>query len=103
MYMVRDWLLVGKLRDTLHTPLLREYGVGAVLQLCREVTQPDDIASLFLPGVEDGEPLPPAKLDAGVTFIRQQRAAGRTVSWRAGRVLADPCRLLSPRCMKRRG
>jgi hypothetical protein len=79
MHVVRDWLLVGKLRDTLHTPLLREYGVGAVLQLCREVTQPDDIASLFLPGVEDGEPLPPAKLDAGVAFIRQQRAAGRTV------------------------
>jgi hypothetical protein len=68
---VRPWLLVGKLAETLNLDLLNYMGVGAMLQLCQEVTQPG-IVSRFLP-VEDGEPLPcPVLLSDGVRFIRAQ-------------------------------
>jgi hypothetical protein len=77
MDVVRPWLLVGKLAETLNLDLLHYMGVGAMLQLCQEVTQPG-IVSRFLP-VEDGEPLPCAVLSDGVRFIREQKAEGRSV------------------------
>jgi len=74
---VRPWLLVGKLAETLDPPLLREYGVGAMLQFCEAVPQPG-IVHRFL-DVDDGVSLAPAVLDAGVAFVRGQKAEGRTV------------------------
>ena len=77
MYAIRPWLLVGKLRDTLHADVLRGQGVGAMLQLCRAVPQPG-IEALFL-DVEDGEALPEGALARGVSFVREQKADGRNV------------------------
>jgi len=74
---VRPWLLVGKLAETLDPPLLREYGVGAMLQFCEAVPQPG-IVHRFL-DVDDGVSLAPAVLDAVVAFVRGQKAEGRTV------------------------
>lgn len=74
---VRDWLYVGSYRATIDLPLLREHGVGAMLQLAEEVPQPD-ITHLYL-NVNDGEPLPEWALPRGVGFVRAQRAAGNTV------------------------
>ena len=77
MYVIRPWLMVGKLRDTLHADVLREQGVGAMLQLCCAVPQ-SGIASLFL-DVEDGETLPEGALARGVSFVRAQKADGKNV------------------------
>jgi hypothetical protein len=80
---VRPWLYVGKLVETLDGAALRARGIGAMLQLCEEVPQ-EGIVHRYL-DIDDGEPIPPALFDEGVTFLREQRAAGRVVLVACGR------------------
>jgi protein-tyrosine phosphatase len=68
---VRDWLYIGKYRDTLNSAYLRASNIGAMLQLAEPVKQ-EGIISLYLQ-VEDGVPLPPNRLREGVTFIRDRK------------------------------
>ncbi|MFN8375493.1 MAG: dual specificity protein phosphatase [Anaerolineae bacterium] len=77
MIRIRDWLFIGKYRDTTALALLRSYHVGAMLQLAEYVLQPN-IATLYL-NVEDGQPLPHEQLARGIAFVRAQKAQGSTV------------------------
>jgi hypothetical protein len=74
---IRPWLLVGRYAETLDLAGLVGAQVGAMLQLADPALQPG-IAHLFLP-LEDGAPIPPARLRAGVDFARAQRELGRRV------------------------
>jgi protein-tyrosine phosphatase len=74
---IRDWLFVGKYRDTIDKDLLDAYGIDAMLQLAEAVQQPD-ITSLYLP-VEDGQPLPLQLLRQGINFIVEQKERGQLV------------------------
>ncbi len=77
MNRIRDWLYIGKFRDTRDLTLLKMHNIGAMLQLAGNSEQPG-IVTLYLP-VEDGELLPPGKLEQGVAFVREQKAAGKQV------------------------
>ena len=77
MDIVRPWLVIGKLAETLHTEILAQNQIGAMLQLAEAVPQ-EGIASLYVP-VMDGEKLTPEKLQRGVTFVREQKAQGKVV------------------------
>jgi hypothetical protein len=77
MHKIRPWLYIGKYRETADLNTLIAYRINAMLQLAERVNQPG-FASLYIP-VEDGEPLPHDKLRQGVDFVREQRAAGKTV------------------------
>ncbi len=77
MHRIRPWLYVGKYRETADLNMLSVYHIQAMLQLAEKVEQPG-IASLYIP-VDDGVPLSPEKLRQGVDFVRQQKAAGKTV------------------------
>jgi hypothetical protein len=74
---VRPWLVIGKLAETLHTEILTLNQISAMLQLAEAVPQPG-IASLYVP-VRDGEILTPEKLRRGVDFVREQKALGNVV------------------------
>ena len=77
MRQITDNLFVGRYRDTVNLTLLRAHNIGATLQLAARIEQPG-IEVLYL-DVEDGEPLPAEKLHQGVSFVRDQLAAGRRV------------------------
>jgi protein-tyrosine phosphatase len=77
MNLIRPWLYLGKYRDTLDGSLLEASGVGAMLLLSEDVSQPG-IISLYL-GVEDGVPLASDLLKEGLDFVAQQKRAGRAV------------------------
>ncbi len=77
MNSIRDWLIIGKFRDTRSLDRLRVHGITAMLQLAGESVQPG-IASKFV-YVEDAESLPHDKLMAGVHFIREQHAHKRRI------------------------
>jgi hypothetical protein len=77
MHTIRPWLLVGRRVETLDATLLAARGVGAMLQLADPVPQPG-IDSLYL-AVDDGAPIAPATLEAGLAFVRRGREGGRTV------------------------
>jgi len=77
MISIRPWLLVGKYREMQDEFRLQQRDVKAVLELVGPVKLPGIIA-LYLP-VEDGEPLPFAKLKRGVEFVRLEKALGRNV------------------------
>jgi protein-tyrosine phosphatase len=77
MYRIRDWLYIGKYRDTTALALLRRHNIGAMLQLADSVLQPN-ITSLYL-NVEDGQALPVEQLERGVAFVRAQKARGVSV------------------------
>jgi protein-tyrosine phosphatase len=77
MWQITDNLYVGRYRDTVNLTLLQAHSIDAMLQLADRVEQPG-IEVLYL-DVEDGEPLPAEKLCQGVTFVRDQLAAGRRV------------------------
>ncbi len=77
MNLIRDWLYIGKFRDTRDSVLLNMHNIGAMLQLAGESEQPG-IVTLYMP-VEDGELLPAGKLEQGVAFVREQKAARKRV------------------------
>jgi protein-tyrosine phosphatase len=77
MQRIRPWLYVGKYRETADLDILSIYRIQAMLQLAERVEQPG-IASLYI-AVDDGVPLSPEKLRQGVDFVREQKAAGKTV------------------------
>lgn len=77
MRQITDNLYVGRYRDTVNLTLLRAHSIDAMLQLADLVEQPG-IEALYL-HVQDGEPLPAEKLRQGVSFVRDQLAAGRRV------------------------
>jgi histidinol-phosphate aminotransferase len=77
MYRIRDWLYIGKYRDTTALALLRSQHISAMLQLAEYVLQPN-ISSLFL-NVEDGQPLPSEQIARGMAFVRAQKAQGSSV------------------------
>jgi protein-tyrosine phosphatase len=74
---VRPWLYVGKLAETLDYTRLLTHRIDAMLQLAAEVKQPG-IAQLYL-DVDDGKPLPPGALEAGVAFVREHLVQNETV------------------------
>lgn len=78
MHEIRDWLYIGDYRDTTNTGILRMYGVGAVLQLAAVVQHPPDIEVMVMP-ISDGPGLTQGQLERGVKFLREQKAAGKTV------------------------
>lgn len=73
MNQIRDWLYVGKYRDTTDGALLSSRRIGAMLQLAAPITM-GDVASCYL-AVEDGEALPHDLLAQGVAWVRGQRQA----------------------------
>lgn len=77
MDIVRPWLVIGRLAETLHKEILEQNQISAMLQLAEAVPQPG-IASLYVP-VQDGEKLTPEKLRRGVAFVREQKALGGVV------------------------
>ncbi len=77
MYRIRDWLYIGKYRDTIALTLLRTQRINAMLQLAEYVLQPN-ISTLFL-NVEDGAPLSVEQLMRGMAFVRAQKAQGNTL------------------------
>jgi hypothetical protein len=77
MNSIRNWLYIGKYRDTLDARLLAEHKIGAMLQLAEAVKHPD-IESLYLP-VEDGLPLAHRYLQQGIDFTLRQKRLGRSV------------------------
>jgi protein-tyrosine phosphatase len=77
MNAIRDWLCIGRYRETLDPELLGAHGIGAMLQLAERAGQPG-IESQFLP-VEDGVPLPGHLLVRGVEFVQNQKRLGRKV------------------------
>lgn len=77
MQRIRDWLFIGRYRDTLDKELLDAYNIGAMLQLAEAIKQPD-IASLYLP-VEDGLPLSPQLLQQGIHFILDEKQRGQII------------------------
>ena len=77
MRQITDNLYVGRYHDTVNLALLQAHNIDAMLQLAERIEQPG-IEVLYL-DVEDGEPLPAEKLRQGVSFVRDQLAAGRRV------------------------
>lgn len=77
MRVIRNWLYIGKYRETLDKQYLSAYAIDAMLQLEEAVKQPD-IVSLYLP-VDDGVPLPAKLLRQGVDFVLAERQQGHTV------------------------
>lgn len=77
MYRVRPWLHIGKYAETKNKPLLDSYGIGAMLQLADDVPQ-SNIVSLYL-AVDDGVTISREHLKRGVTFLREQKQAGKTL------------------------
>lgn len=55
MHKIRDWLFIGKYRETLSLPLLHSYHIEAMLHLVENV-QHDGIETLYLP-IDDGVPV----------------------------------------------
>lgn len=77
MITIRDWLYIGKYGETFRLDLLRSKQIGAMLLLAELVEHPT-IASLYVPA-EDGVPLSPIHLRAGVDFILAQQQDSRKV------------------------
>lgn len=77
MDIVRPWLVIGRLAETLNTEILAQNQIGAMLQLAEAVPQ-KGIASLYVP-VRDGETLTREKLRSGVAFVQEQKALGSVV------------------------
>jgi hypothetical protein len=77
MQQIREWLFIGKYAETRRLDFLQKAGVTAMLQLADYVPQPN-IETLFVP-VEDGVSLFHPRIKKGVSFIREQKALGKTV------------------------
>ena len=77
MDQIREWLYIGKYRETKNESLLKRYDVSVMLLLAELVEHPG-IESLYV-AVEDGEPLPFDLLRQGVNFVVKQQQRGETV------------------------
>jgi predicted protein tyrosine phosphatase len=77
MYFVRPWLAIGKYVETTDEDFYAPHGITAMLQLAEPVEQPG-VESLFLV-VNDGQTIPQEKLQKGIDFICEQKAAGKVV------------------------
>jgi hypothetical protein len=77
MNSIRNWLYIGKYRETLDATFLGAHKIGAMLLLAEAVKQPD-IESLYLP-VEDGVPLATQYLQQGIDFVLAQKRLERNV------------------------
>ena len=75
MHKIRDWLYIGKYRETLRRSLLNSYNIGAMLHLAEDV-QHDDIETLYL-GIDDGVPVKHEVLKQGIDFLVEQKAQGK--------------------------
>ncbi|MEM6530729.1 MAG: dual specificity protein phosphatase family protein, partial [Chloroflexota bacterium] len=73
----RPWLIIGKYRETIQLPLLKQYNVGALLHLADDVQHPG-IESLSIV-IDDGTTVKPEHIGQGVDFVREQKAAGKVV------------------------
>jgi hypothetical protein len=77
MQQIREWLYIGKYAETRRLDYLQSAGISAMLQLADYVSQPD-IETLYL-AIEDGVSLYHPRIKKGVTFIREQKALGKTI------------------------
>ncbi len=77
MNQIREWLYIGKYRETKDVGLLKHYNISAMLLLAELVEHPG-IQSLYV-AVEDGEPLPFNLLRQGVDFVIAQQQQGQTI------------------------
>jgi len=77
MHIITDWLSIGKWRETCDTALLRDYQVGAMLQLADSAPHPT-IPTLYLP-IDDGLPIPLPYLQEGIGFICHHYTAKRHI------------------------
>jgi protein-tyrosine phosphatase len=78
MNQIREWLYIGKYRETKDVRLLKQHDISAMLLLAELVRHPG-IESLYV-AVEDGEPLPFDLLRQGVNFaIGQQQQGEKTL------------------------
>ena len=77
MHKIRDWLYIGKYRETLSLPLLDSYHIGAMLHLAENV-QHDGVDTLYLP-IDDGVPVRQEILKQGIDFLAEQKAQGKVV------------------------
>lgn len=77
MQTIRPWLYVGKFRETQDEELLRQQGIGGILQLADHVNSPN-VPSLYI-AVEDGVALPFNLLKRGIEFVRLEKAQNRNV------------------------
>lgn len=75
MYEIRPWLFIGGFRDSADPEVLALHRIDAVLQLAGAPPAPG-CETLALE-VEDGAPIPPEVLRAGVDFVAAARCAGR--------------------------
>lgn len=76
MDQIREWLYIGKYRETKNENLLNRYNISAMLLLA-EWVEHRGIVSLYV-AVEDGEPLPFDLLRQGVDFVVAQQQKGET-------------------------
>ena len=77
MNRIRDWLYIGKYRETTDLQLLQSTGISAMLLLAEAVELPG-IASLYLP-VEDGVPIPVELLEQGIAYALECRLNRKTL------------------------
>lgn len=77
MHKIRDWLFIGKYRETLSLPLLHSYHIEAMLHLAADV-QHNGIETLYLP-IDDGVPVHQDILKQGIDFLVSQKAQGKIV------------------------
>lgn len=77
MQQIRDWLYIGKYAETRRLDFLQRANISAMLQLAEYVPQ-SNIETLFIP-VEDGVSLFHPRIKKGVSFVREQKALGKTV------------------------
>lgn len=75
MHKIRDWLYIGKYRETLSRQLLNSYNIGAMLHLAEDVRH-DGIETLYL-GIDDGIPVRQEILKQGIDFLCEQKAQGK--------------------------
>ena len=75
MHKIRDWLYIGKYRETIRRPLLDSYNIGAMLHLAEDV-QHEGIETLYL-GIDDGVPVKQDILKQGLDFLIEQKAEGK--------------------------
>jgi protein-tyrosine phosphatase len=74
---IRPWLYVGKHLEAANVALLEKHQIMAMLLLHLPL-KTRGIPTLFVP-IQDGVPLHADKLDKGIAFIREQKAAGHHV------------------------
>lgn len=77
MHKIRDWLYIGKYRETINLPLLHSYGITAMLHLADTVHH-EGIESLCLV-IDDGVPVKQEILQQGIDFIINQKNQDKTV------------------------